>query len=1010
MKQFKRANNIAGWLVFLVAILVYALTVEPTASFWDCSEFIAAAYKLEVPHAPGAPLFLLLGRMFSFLAGGDTQQVAYWINHISVIASAFTILFLFWSITMLIRKIPGLNASEPGKSQRLMIITAGIIGSMVYAFSDSFWFSAVEAEVYAMSSFFTAFVFWAILKWERIDDESLANRWLVLIFFMMGLSIGVHLLNLVTIPALALIYYFRKYKPTPRGVAITLAIGVAVILFISNFVIQGLPSLAGKFEIFFVNVLGLPFHSGLIIFATIFFGLIIYGLYVTQRKKMVLLNTFLLGFVFVLIGYSSFTAAVIRSNYNPPLDEDNPDNIISIVSYLSRDQYGSWPIAYGPYFDASVVDQKEGAPVYVKGKDRYNITYRRIENVYDPNRETILPRAWSTAEGKPAGYRYWMGLGPKQNPDFIDNIKYMLEYQVGYMYMRYFMWNFAGRASDVQGAGWLRPWQTAKGLPELLKNNRGRNNYFMLPFILGMIGLFYTYKRNRKMFGVLTVLFIFTGLALVIYLNSPPAEPRERDYIYVGSFYVFSIWIAFGVFAIMEFMGNILRHKMAGIVAGLMICIAAPLLMATSNWDDHDRSNRYFSVDSAKNFLSSCPPNAILFTGGDNDTFPLWYAQEVEGFRTDVRVVVLSYFNTDWYIDQMTRKAYQSDPLPISLTHDQYQQGGLNDYLPVVENPNLKDKMVSLKAFLGLVKENYKEIQVETKFGNLNSIPVRSLYLNINKNEILSRKLIPQNILDRINVQQEEQGIKKQPASQNPGSRITIPDKMVFKIRKNGIYKNTLIALDIIANSDWKRPVCFSYTALSNLGVDLAPYIVREGNVYELMPVQRDDLQEDLVDTDNMYNNVMNKFVFRELDNPDVYYNEDYRNTVLNHRDTFNTLAMGLIRAGKFDDAKKVLERSLQVMPDDTVPFDVTTPQTAILLNTLGEKSESLEIGKILARRSLEFLNYLENEKITKGIDVNRNLFVLNKTVDLFRNAGESEYAAKLEKQFMNYYKHFYGD
>jgi pentatricopeptide repeat protein len=381
----------------------------------------------------------------------------------------------------------------------------------------------------------------------------------------------------------------------------------------------------------------------------------------------------------------------------------------------------------------------------------------------------------------------------------------------------------------------------------------------------------------------------------------------------------------------MEFMGRILRHNTAGIVAGLLICTAAPMLMATSNWDDHDRSNRYFSVDSAKNFLSSCPPNAILFTGGDNDTFPLWYAQEVEGYRTDVRVIVLSYFNTDWYIDQMTRQAYQSAPLPISLTHDQYRQGGLNDYLPFVENPNLKGKMVSLKAYLGLLKENYKNIQVETPFGSLNTLPVRSLYLNIDKDDIIARKILPLNILQQVDDQHPARELSNQPVAENSENEVAIPDKMVFTIKNNGIYKNTLITLDIIANSNWSRPVCFSQTALMNLDVDLTPYMVREGNVYQLMPVQRESLQGDLVDTDTMYNNVMNKFVFRELDNPEVYYNEDYRNFVLNHRNTFNALAMGLIREGRMEDARKVLDRSLKVMPDDTVPYDVTTPKTALL-------------------------------------------------------------------------------
>ena len=496
MNRFEKANNITGWLIFLVAVTVYALTVEPTASFWDCGEFIACSYKLEVPHPPGAPFFLLIGRIFSYLAGGNVHKVAYWINHVSVLTSGLTILFLFWSITLLARKILNIKSDDLSTYHAILILSAGVIGSLIYTFSDSFWFSSEEAEVYATSSFFTAFVFWAILKWELIEDESRANKWLILIFYMMGLSIGVHLMNLVTLPALGLIYYFKKYKPSTRGVITTLLISGFLILFITGFIIPGLPSIAGSMEIFFVNSIGLPFYSGIITFIVLFLGILIYGIYYTQKKSMVIFNTMLLGFTFILIGYSSYTQVLIRSNYDPPIDENDPGNIVSFVSYLKREQYGSRPLLYGQYFDAEVVDQKKGAPIYVKGKDKYEISDYKVEYVYDPKRETILPRAYSSQDNHVQEYRRWMGLGPNQKPDFIDNIEFMFRYQLGYMYMRYFMWNFAGRESDIQGADWLRPWDSSKDVPKQLRENKGRNQYFMLPLLLGLLGLIYNYRKK----------------------------------------------------------------------------------------------------------------------------------------------------------------------------------------------------------------------------------------------------------------------------------------------------------------------------------------------------------------------------------------------------------------------------------------------------------------------------------------------------------------------------------
>ncbi len=1008
MNRFEKSNTITGWAVLIIAVTVYALTIEPTASFWDCSEFIATSYKLEVPHPPGAPLFLLLGRIFSFLAGGNVHKVAYWINHISILASGFTILFLFWTITLLLRKIIGIKSSALNRQQSMMILAAGFIGSMVYTFSDSFWFSSEEAEVYALSSFFTAFVFWAILKWELIEDEGRANRWLILIFYMMGLSIGVHLLNLVTIPALGLIYYFRKYKRSNKGIVLTIITGVLIILFITGFIIPGLPSLAWISEIFFVNTIGLPFQSGVILFVLLFSGALIYGIIYTHRKRLALLNTILLGFSFILIGYSSYSLVLIRSNYNPPIDEDNPDNLVNYISYLRREQYESTPLFYGQYFDADVVDQEKGAPIYIKGKNKYEIDGYKLKNVYDPRRETVIPRAWSSRDNEPQAYRNWMGLGAKGVPDFADNIKFMFTYQFGYMYMRYLLWNFAGKESDIQGAGWLKPWESTRGMPEQLKNNKGRNNYYMIPFLLGILGLLYNYKRDKKVFYVILVLFVFTGIALAFYINSPAMEPRERVYIYVGSFYAFAIWVAVGAMAMMDFLGKILKHRSAGIVAGLVLCLAAPALMASQNWDDHDRSDRYFSVDSAKNFLATCAPNAILFTGGDNDTFPLWYAQEVEGYRTDVRVIVETYFNTDWYIEQMTRKAYESEPLPITLTREQYRNGGPDDYLPYVENPNLKNKAISLKGYLGLLEKDYRGLQVSTKFGNLNTLPTKALFLDINKSEVMARNLIPKNLLRKIG--QDSFGKGSREKTNQPGNEtsVEIPDRMVINIKKDGISKSNLMILDIIANNDWKRPICFTTTALMNLQVDLNPYVVREGLTYQLLPVQNKDIHNPMVDIDAMYKNVMNKYTFRELDNPDVDYNEDYRGFVYNHRDTFNILTAALIREGRDEEARKVIQKNLRVMPDSSVPYDLTTAQTVSLLVQAGARKRAEEIGKIMSGRSEKFLSYFLNHKITGGNDVNINLYILNEMVSVFRDIGEKAYAAELESKFMNYYKRFY--
>ncbi len=971
MQDFKRLNNIIGWTLFAISTTVFMLTVERTASYWDCGEFIAASYKLMVPHPPGAPLFLLIGRMFSFFALGDTTQVAFWINMISVLSSSFTILFLFWSITLLGRKLLK-NSDSLDLSQKILLLGSGLVGALAYTFSDSFWFSAAEAEVYAMSSFFMAFVFWAILKWELIEDEALANRWMILIAYMVGLSIGVHLLNLVTLPALGLIYYFKKKEsPSIKGIVTTLAVTGIIIVAIMVGIIPGIPSVAGSFELTFVNTFGLPFGSGIIAFGLIFLSTLVYGIYYSNIREKVALNTALLCFTMILIGYSSYSLVLIRSNYDPPIDENDPENIMSFVSYLKREQYGNRPLFYGQYFNAERIDQKQGDPIYVKGEEKYEIVDYKIDYVWDPKLSTIFPRAYSADPNHVKNYREIMGLNPGENPIFSDNLQYMFVHQMGHMYWRYFMWNFAGRESDIQNAGWLTPWDAMDDVPYLIAENKGRNNYFMIPFILGIIGLLFHYQKDPKTFGVILMLFFLLGLGLILYLNSPPVEPRERDYIYVGSFYAFAIWIGFSVMAIAKALAKVIKDKKIAYSLSVVLCLIAPAIMATENWDDHDRDNRYFSVDSAKNFLESTSENSIFFTGGDNDTFPLWYVQEVEGFRTDVRVVVLSYFNTDWYIDQMTRQAYKSSPFPFSLTSKEYYQGGPNDYLPFVEN-NRVDDGINLKQYLQLIKQGHPALRIPTTSNSYyNTVPSRYLILDVDKEAVLRKGIIPK-------------GLESQ-----------VVDRMVIEVKGSGLEKKDLMILDIIVNGNWDRPIYFNNTSKNGININLNRYLIQEGNAYRLLPIENPTPGNDFVNTDIMYNNLLNNFHFRGLTDKNAYFNEDYRNFVLNQRSSFNTLAEALLNEGKIEKAREVLFKSIEIMPDEAIPYDYSATKLVDALFNVKEEDKAVEIAKIIGDRADEILAYYIEKGIQLGIETQKNFIILQELSRTLSRFGKNDLAKK---------------
>jgi hypothetical protein len=980
MTPFKKWNNLVSWCVFTIALVTYLLTMERTASFWDCGEFIACAFKLQVPHPPGAPFFLLIGRIFSLLAFGDLTQVAYWVNMVSVISSAFTIFFLYKTITILSVKWVGKRESHLSPYDTVLVMAAGVTGALAYAWSDSFWFSAVEAEVYGMSSFFTAIVIWAAFKWEGIKDPATENRWLILTAYLIGLSIGVHLLNLVTIPALALVYYFKKYqKPGVFGAAIAFLVGLLILVMINSAIIPGLPGVAGDFEIFFVNSLGLPYNSGVTFFIVLFIGALVWGIRYSHRKANVLLNTGLLSLAFVLVGYSSYTMVLARSGYNPPINENNPSGVLRFVSYLKREQYESRPLMYGPSFVSRPVAQKEGAPVYIKKDNKYVVVDHRPVYEYEQGSNMLFPRMYSSQPGHPQLYQQMTGLGEGQKPSMRHNLAYLFSHQMGHMYWRYFFWNFAGRESDQEGAGMLLPWHSMKSYPFSIAGNRGHDNFFMLPLLLGIAGLAFMYARARKDLLVLGLMFVLTGVALVIYLNSPPSEPRERDYIYVGSFYIFCMWIGFGVMAVAGWLRNWVTKPNWQLGLAVAASMSVPVIMVAKGWDNHDRSNRYHSVDFARNLLNSCAPNAILFTGGDNDTFPLWYVQEVEGFRTDVRVCVQTFLGTDWYIEQLKRKINKSDALPFTLDTNNYLPGK-NEYIPFYEVASVK-KGINLQEYLDLIRQDNKAIQVPLTSGNMTSIlPSSSLFLPVDKEQVRSMGIVKEELVPFLG------------------------DSMSWKIGEKGLYKGDLVMLDVIASNNWKRPIYFSSTMGSTHNLGLQEYLQQEGYVYRLLPVRVEGATDGYVNSDIMYENLMNKTYWREMDNPNVYYDDTYRGApVVTARLSFLRLAQQLIAEKKMDKARKVVDKAMAVMPDDTIPFDQVSVGFIGPLFELGQNKKALDSARTMALRSDENLTWMKENGGQRNRDVNVDLFILQSIVQECRRAKQEKEVREYEAIFQKH-------
>ena len=942
MKKYKFINNIAGWIVFAIASAVYILTIEPTASFWDCGEFIATALKLEVGHPPGNPLFQMLGNIATLFAGGNAQLIPVTVNIYSALCSGFTILFLFWSITHLARKMVG-NKEEFTTGQVIAIMGSGIVGALAYTFSDSFWFSAVEAEVYASSSFFTAIVFWAILKWEDGADEKYANRWLILIAYLMGLSIGVHLLNLLAIPALGLVYYFRKYTVTRKGLITAISISVVILLAVLYGIIQGLFKVASWFELAFVNGFGLPFNSGWIFYTLLIVGSVVWGIWYTSKKGKVLWNTILLCLAVILLGYSSYVLVIIRSNTNTPLNENNPSNVFNLLSYLNREQYGDRPLFFGQYYNSPIRESKEGSAIWGEKDGKYIEISHKQEYIYDSKFTTFFPRMHSRESSHIEAYKSWGAIkgtpiattnerGDQETiykPTFGENLTFFFRYQVGFMYFRYFMWNFAGRQNDIQGhdnislkGNWIsgisffdeniRGLGPQDNLPPSLKNNKGRNTYFMLPLLLGLIGMFFHMQRNNKDFWVVMVLFFLTGLAIVLYLNQTPYQPRERDYAFVGSFYAFAIWIGLGVMAIIDW----LSKRKQGVAIGALVTagtlVLVPGLMAQQNWDDHDRSGRYTCRDFACNYLNSCEKNAIIFTNGDNDTFPLWYAQEVENVRTDIRVVNLSYLGADWYIEQMQRKVYESDPLPFSMNKPKYQSGN-RDALYIIDR--LNGQYCDLKEAMAFVASD----SIDTKTlpnasrEKVDYLPAKNLSLKVDPSVVLANKVVAPKYANSI----------------VPEMKWELTDSR-YKDKKSYrsvIYKNDMMVLDLMAQNNWKRPVYFAMTVSEENYLGLEKYFRLDGLAYRIVPIEtvRPDGQSGFIDSDILYENLMNKFKWGNIADPKVYLDETNLRMLSNFRNNFARLAEQLINENKVDSAVTVLDKCFKVMPVSQVPVNYWT-------------------------------------------------------------------------------------
>lgn len=1075
MGKYKLINNVLGWVTFAISSIVYLMTMEPTASFWDCGEFISSAYKLEVGHPPGAPFFMLTANLFTQFAS-DPSQVAVMVNSMSALFSGLTILFLFWSITHLARRILVNEGEKISNSQLITIMGSGLVGALAYTFSDTFWFSAVEGEVYAYSSLFTAVVFWLILKWEAVADKPHADRWMVLIAYLMGLSIGVHLLNLLCIPAIVLVYYYKKYpNPTLKGTFVALFISFAIIAVMMYGVVQGLVEVCGWFELLFVNGMGMPYNSGVFAYVVVLLGVIAWAIYETmtsnpnkvrmniafilsvtligipfigsgyvigilliaaltaylflsKRTSIEVMNTILVSLLVIVVGYSSYALILVRSSAETPMDQNSPKDIFTLRTYLAREQYGKTPLIYGQTYVSEVKRQnqggscaavtKEGAPTWSRvikkdktEKDKYYVSRYESEYEYIDELNMLFPRMhsgdgrhvsayqeWAQVKGEPVQFDRCGERVTVMKPTFAENIRFFFTYQLNFMYWRYFMWNFSGRQNDIQGNGEVDKGNWITGIkaidsvmvgpqddmPYDIANNKGHNVYYLLPLLLGIIGLLYQAYAGEKgiqSFWVTFFLFFMTGIAIVLYLNQTPYQPRERDYAYAGSFYAFCIWIGFGVAGLAKILEK--YGKLPAVAAASVATVASlfvPIQMAAQNWDDHDRSGRYAARDFGINYLESCEPNAVIFTNGDNDTFPLWYAQEVEGIRTDIRVCNTSYLQTDWYIDQMKREAYESKPLPISWERADYIQGtrDVAYIFPMTDQP------IDLNTALSFVKSNdpkYKKIPGISQ--PLDYIPSQTLLYKVDTAAALKRGVI-------------------QPAD----SALMLSEMTIDLKDKEVLGKQELIVLDMLQTNNWERPIYYAVTVSPDQFVKLDGYFQQTGLAYQIVPMSTKGTNK-AVNSEKMYDNVMNKFKWGGVNNPDVYLDENTMRMCKSFRMAlFSKLAGTLISEGKNDKALKVLDKAMEVLPAKTVPLDYSALSIGEFYFTLNQKEKAEAVYNGIADNSLRSLRWYfrlnPNQMASVMGDVEHNLAVLQEILRIGKQY-DPEYGKAFQEEFDNY-------
>ena len=1014
IKKLKQLDWVLGGIMFLVASFVYLSTLEPTASFWDCGEFIASSYKLEVGHPPGNPVFQIIARVFTFFGG--REQAAVLVNAASAICSALTIMFLFWTITHLGRRIVERNKEELSLGSALAVLGAGVVGALAYTFSDSFWFSAVEAEVYAMSSLFTAAVFWAMLKWEEQADAPYANRWIVLIAYLMGLSIGVHLLNLLAIPALVFIYYYKKYPFTKKGAIYTFILSCVILMAILYGIIPWVPKVAGWFDLLFVNVLGLGFNSGAVFFVLLLFVLCFWLIYYTYRKQKVLWNTIILCFTVIMIGYSSFAVVVIRSSANTPTNENQPDNPFALGRYLARDQYGSSPLIYGESFNSPAYG--ETTRYYARVGDRYQLSSGPLTAAYAEGSKMFFPRMWSSSASHKNMYeQYTNGRGralPGYNvkmPYFSDNLAFFFDYQVKYMYFRYFMWNFVGRQNDFHGVSpgdiYAGNWESGIGFidkarlgdqsvgPDYVTQNKAKNHFYFLPLLLGLAGLFYQFGRDRRNNWVVFLLFFLTGLAIILYINQTPLQVRERDYSYAGSFYAFAIWIGLGVMAVYELLR---KGKCPSVVAGGLagaLCLIIPIQMGCQTWDDHDRSHRYTARDMAYNYLHSCGPEAVLITFGDNDTFPLWYLQEVEGIRTDIRIMNTSLLGMDWYINQMQYRMYDSPPLRFSIPKELYLLG-TNDGIEIVDQVT---EPVSLRAVMEFVG-NPKAMQTLSNGEKTSYLPARKLLLPVNKENAIKYGIVDAKDADKM----------------LDTIQITIP------AGKRILDKSAMMVLDMLSVYEWDRPIHFSSLG-AGLGIGLEAYSQFDGYVYSFVPFvcKHANTTSSPIRTDRMYERLMKDYRLESLAEPRMFV--DYQNMwtflgVSCMRNMFTQVAHALYEEGDMVRCIAVLDRMQEVMLPELFPLNASLIGRGSNLNTIsvaaavelyvaaGADEKAKTLADALVKETMASVNLFGRVDTFSREDFEENIAVIYWISDAIMSV-DAERAKSYEEGVQNWLKQY---